>query len=162
MTDEFYPGSLKEAPSIGATSTIAEGMFFKGNLIGDKHLVVGGRIEGRIDISGADVTVREMGVVKSNIVADHVTIEGKVYGDVTGTQQVVVGEKGVVMGNITSPRVALADGCNFKGRIDMDAKTLNKVIATLKAVEKVVANEEGQQEAVNDAVTETMFKAANE
>jgi len=161
MTDDFYPGSLKEAPAIGPASIIAEGMFFKGNLLGDKNLIVEGRIEGRIDLRSAEVTVRKSGIVKSNIVADVVIIDGKVYGDVTGMKQVIVGKNGAVTGNIASPRVTLEDGCTFKGTVDMDAKTMNTVLATLKAVEKVVAEEE-QVEAANESLAESLYKAANE
>lgn len=161
MPEDFYPGSLKSGTTIGATSVIAEGVFFKGNLLGDKNLSVEGKIEGRIDLRSADVIVRETGIVKANIVADKVTIEGKVYGDVTGMQQVSVGKNGAVYGNITSPRVSLDEGCTFQGKIDMDPTALNAVVATLKAVEKVVAQED-QPEAPIETLAEALSKAANE
>jgi len=161
MPEDFYPGSLKSGTAIGATSVIAEGVFFKGNLLGDKNLAVEGKIEGRIDLRSADVIVREPGIVKANIVAETVTIEGKVYGDVTGMQQVTVSKTGAVYGNITSPRVSLEDGCTFKGNIDMDAKAMSAVMATLKAVERVVA-EEDRPEAPIETLAEALSKAANE
>lgn len=163
MPDEIHPGSLKSGTVIGTTSVIAEGVFFKGNLLGDKNLVVEGKIEGRIDLRSAEVIVAESGVVKSNIVAEHVTVAGKVCGDVIGIQQVTIAKNGEVQGNITSPRVSLEDGCSFKGSIDMDAKSVSRVIDTLKAVEKVVAKDQGDQEASQDDVVGAVSaKAVND
>lgn len=142
MSKDIDPGSLKEDTTLGATSSIAEGMFFKGNLIGDKNLSVEGRIEGRIDLRSADVIIRENGVVNANVVAEKVIIKGRVTGDVTAMKQVQLAEGAVVTGNITSPSVAIAEGANFKGAIDMDGKALSAVTATLKAVEKVVSEED--------------------
>ncbi len=165
MSEEFYPGSLKSGTSIGATSVIAEGVYLKGNLIGDKNLMVAGSIEGRIDLRSGDVIVRESGTVKANIIADQITIYGTVYGNVTGLKQVSVSRTGKVHGDITSPQVSLEEGCTFKGAVDMEAKALNAVIATLKAVERAVAQESAPGDKLEDEESIGEFlqkKAANE
>ena len=46
--------------------------------------------------------------------------EGKVTGDITGDEKVVISKSGNVRGNIVAPRVTLEDGAIFKGSIDMN------------------------------------------
>ena len=46
-------------------------------------------------------------------------ILGEVIGNVTATEKVDIRDNGSVDGDITSPRVAIAEGAHFRGSIDM-------------------------------------------
>ena len=46
--------------------------------------------------------------------------EGKVEGDISGGEKVIISKTGNVLGNIDAPRVTLEDGAKFKGSIEMD------------------------------------------
>jgi cytoskeletal protein CcmA (bactofilin family) len=92
----------------------------KGEVSGDEDLLIQGRVEGTINLSNHEVVVGESGQVAADIVAKTIRIDGKVTGDVTGTENVVISKLGNVRGNITAPRVLLEDGAKFKGSIDMD------------------------------------------
>jgi cytoskeletal protein CcmA (bactofilin family) len=48
-----------------------------------------------------------------------VIIEGRLEGDIKGTEQVVLRRSSEVYGNISAPRVTLEDGARFRGGIDM-------------------------------------------
>ncbi len=60
--------------------------------------------------------------MKGNIRAKFVIIEGKVEGDVYASESVSIRQTAKVTGNIFAPRVGIADGAHFSGRIDMNAK----------------------------------------
>ena len=53
----------------------------------------------------------------------------------TATEKVNIRESGSVDGDITAPRVAIAEGAHFRGNVDMSTKISN---STLKAEPKKV------------------------
>jgi cytoskeletal protein CcmA (bactofilin family) len=101
---------------IGATISI------KGDLLGEEDLLIEGRLEGKIESRRHSVTIGKNGRIKGDIYARVVTVEGTVEGNLYGEEQMTVRQSGTVRGNIVAPRVALEDGSNFKGSIDMSPK----------------------------------------
>lgn len=99
---------------------IGQSIKIKGEVSGDEDLLIQGQVEGTINLEAHEVTVGESGQVFADILAKTVKIDGKVQGDITGTETVVISRLGNVRGNITAPRVTLEDGGIFKGSIDMD------------------------------------------
>ena len=83
--------------------------------------MIQGQVEGSIKHS-SNLTIGQAGKLKANIEADHVSIEGKVNGDIAGNSSVVVMEGANIDGNIYSPTVTLREGATFNGKIDMSGK----------------------------------------
>jgi cytoskeletal protein CcmA (bactofilin family) len=92
----------------------------KGEVSGDEDLLIQGRVEGSITLKAHEVSVGESGQVFADILAKTIRIDGKVQGDITAVENVVISKLGNVRGNIVAPRVLLEDGAVFKGSIDMD------------------------------------------
>ena len=107
---------VREQAMIGSTISI------KGDLTGEEDLSIEGRLEGKIELKRHSVTVGKNGHIKGDIYGKVITIEGTVEGNLYGEEQLVVRHSGNVRGNIVAPRVALEDGSNFKGSIDMSPK----------------------------------------
>jgi cytoskeletal protein CcmA (bactofilin family) len=101
---------------IGPTVTI------KGDLSGEEDLLIEGRVEGKVEFRHHSVTVGKNGRIKADIYGKSIMVEGNVEGNLFGDEQLIVRQSGTVRGNIVSPRVALEDGSNFKGSIDMSPK----------------------------------------
>jgi cytoskeletal protein CcmA (bactofilin family) len=101
---------------IGPTITI------KGDLIGEEDLLIEGRVEGKVEFRNHSVTVGKNGRIKADINGKTIAVEGNVEGNLFGEEQLIVRQSGTVRGNIVAPRVALEDGSNFKGSIDMSPK----------------------------------------
>jgi cytoskeletal protein CcmA (bactofilin family) len=106
----------KERAMIGSTISI------KGDLTGEEDLLIEGRLEGKIELRHNSVTIGKNGHIKADIFGKVITVDGTVEGNLYGEEQLIVRHCGTVRGNITAPRVALEDGCNFKGSIDMSPK----------------------------------------
>jgi cytoskeletal protein CcmA (bactofilin family) len=102
------------------TATIGPTIKIKGDVTGDENLVIEGTVDGLVELAGHDLTIGQSGHVMANLVAKTVKIEGRVTGDVTGSEKVILSKSGRVEGNIVAPRVTLEDGAKFKGSIDMD------------------------------------------
>jgi cytoskeletal protein CcmA (bactofilin family) len=107
-------------PSKPVTSVLGPTLRFKGELVADEDLLIQGQLEGSIEHTRS-LTIGTEGGVKGNIHARIVIIDGTVEGDVHGVESVTVRETARVRGNIFAPRVGLADGAKFTGRIDMDS-----------------------------------------
>ena len=106
----------REHAVIGPTISV------KGDVTGEEDLLIEGRVEGKIELRHHSVTVGKNGHIKADIYGKSITVEGTVEGNLYGEEQLVVRQSGTVRGNIVSPRVALEDGSNFKGSIDMSPK----------------------------------------
>ena len=91
-----------------------------GNITSAEDLIIEGKVSGTITATGHEVTVGQAGQLNANISAKIVRIEGKVEGDISGGEKVIISKTGNVLGNIDAPRVTLEDGAKFKGSIEMD------------------------------------------
>jgi len=103
-------------------AVIAAGLVVRGEVSGEEDLLINGRVEGNLNLPLGRVTVGVEGRVFANIHARVVDVHGTVEGDLRGDEQVCVRACGDVNGNISAPRVSLADGSRFRGSIDMDLK----------------------------------------
>jgi len=113
--------TLKRASvSIGGKTMIGPTVVIDGNITSAEDLVVEGKVSGTITATGHEITVGEAGQLKANISAKIVRIEGKVEGDISAGEKVIISKSGDVLGNIDAPRVNLEDGAKFKGSIEMN------------------------------------------
>jgi cytoskeletal protein CcmA (bactofilin family) len=103
-----------------SVAMIGPSIIIKGEVTGSEDLLIQGKVEGNINLNGNQVSVGESGEVSANIQAKVIKIDGKVTGDITGNEKVIISRSGNVHGNIVAPRVTLEDGAIFKGSIDMD------------------------------------------
>jgi len=97
---------------------IAAGSRVEGRLTGPTELLIEGEVDGEIRVDSA-VIVGNDGVVRGPIVAQMVRVGGRVIGDVQASDRVEVLPSGGLEGDIAAPRVVIAEGAFFKGRIDM-------------------------------------------
>ena len=66
------------------------------------------------------MTVGPNGKIKAELLfAKSVDILGRVTGKITAVDVVSIRENGAVDGDITAPRIAIADGAHFRGSVDM-------------------------------------------
>ena len=82
------------------------------------NLRINGSFEGKLDTRG-NLTIGENAKVKANIQGDRVIIAGKLTGDVTATVSVSVIAPATISGNITTPRLSVAEGAVIDGQISM-------------------------------------------
>lgn len=124
---------VKEHAMIGSTISI------KGDMSGEEDLLIEGRLEGKIESRRHAVIIGKNGRIKGDIYGKTITVEGTVEGNLYGEEQLIVRQSGTVRGNIVSPRVALEDGSNFKGSIDMSPKDKPAVAAPVQEKPAVAA-----------------------
>ena len=100
------------------STIIGETITVTGNVSGDEDLTIRGRLDGSVSI--AKTLVVEAGAaVKAEISARSCIISGVVVGNVTATDSVEITREARMVGDISAPRVIIADGASFRGRVDM-------------------------------------------
>jgi cytoskeletal protein CcmA (bactofilin family) len=115
------PPSAAPAPAAGSPCVLGPTLHFKGDLYGEEDLEFQGQLEGTIEHTRS-LSIGKEGGVTGNIKAKFVIVEGRVDGDIHATESVQIRQTAKVVGNIFAPRVGIADGANFSGRIDMNHK----------------------------------------
>lgn len=81
------------------TSSIGAGLRVDGHLAGDGNVQVYGHFEGTVHIGG-QLTVGLGAVVRAEVVATQVTVEGYLEGPVRTTRSVRIGPRGVLQGDV--------------------------------------------------------------
>jgi len=100
-------------------ANIGKSIVINGELSGSEDLTIEGQVEGKIELRDHVLTVGSNGHIKAQVIAKSIVVLGHVTGNLTATERVDIRENGSVEGDIVAPRVAIADGSHFRGRIDM-------------------------------------------
>jgi cytoskeletal protein CcmA (bactofilin family) len=101
---------------------IGKSVVIKGELNGSEDLTIEGHVEGKIELRDHVLTIGPNGKIKAELFAKSVVVLGEVVGNVSASEKVDIRENGSVDGDITSPRVAIAEGAHFRGSVDMAQK----------------------------------------
>jgi cytoskeletal protein CcmA (bactofilin family) len=103
-------------------SILGPTLFFKGDLSAEEDLLIQGRVEGSITHTQR-LSVGPQGIVKANIRAQVIIVEGTVDGDLQAEKSVVLKDTAKVRGNLYAPSISINEGASFSGNIDMSGKT---------------------------------------
>jgi len=143
----------------GKAAVIGPGIVIDGDISGSENLVIEGKVRGRIHLASHEVTVGQSGEVNADISAKVIRVAGKIKGDLSGKEKVIISSTGNVHGNIVAPRMLLEDGAVFKGSIDMDPREPASQ-AVAQAVAQPVAQPATRAAAPNSVATSVATSAA--
>ena len=99
---------------------IGKSVIIKGELSGSEDLTIEGQVEGKIELNNNILTIGTNAKIKAQGFAKTVVVLGEVTGNLTASEKVDIRDNGSVDGDITSPKVAIAEGAHFRGAIDMN------------------------------------------
>ena len=124
------PVMERETRSESRLVNIGQSIKIKGELTGNEDLTIDGNFEGKILLKDHHLTIGNNGHITAEIEAKSVMIHGEVIGNVRADDKVEISPSGSVNGDLSAPRVMLADGSSFKGAIDMSGKPSTKTSST--------------------------------
>ena len=101
-------------------ANIGKSITIKGDLTGEEDLVIEGTVEGRVDLPEAQLTVGQSGTIQAEIHAKSIVVVGKVSGNVYGSDRIEIQSTGIVNGDVTAPRLIVAEGAVLNGAIQMN------------------------------------------
>ena len=116
------PQQTMKSQNLRDVVNIGKSVVIKGELNGSEDLTIEGHVEGKIELRDHVLTIGPNGKIKAELFAKSVVVLGEVIGNVSASEKVDIRENGSVEGDITSPRVAIAEGAHFRGSVDMAQK----------------------------------------
>jgi cytoskeletal protein CcmA (bactofilin family) len=117
------PSQAEPTPSpVAQSSVLGEALRFKGELRADEDFVLQGRVEGSIHHT-QNLTIGTEGVVKGDSRAATIQVDGTVEGDLYALESINLRPTARVQGNLLAPRIAIAEGATFNGKVDMASAT---------------------------------------
>ncbi|HOC41972.1 MAG TPA: polymer-forming cytoskeletal protein [Thermoanaerobaculales bacterium] len=114
-------GGRSHGPSAaqpGGSTVIARGNRIEGTISGSSDIQVDGELQGSIEGSGV-VRVAPQGRVEGTVAGRVVVVAGTVRGDISAAETAELESSAKVTGNITAPRIRIADGASFDGQVLM-------------------------------------------
>ena len=103
-------------------ANIGKSISIRGDLTGNEDMAIEGQVEGKVDLPNNQLTVGANGKVKAEIHAKSVVVVGHVDGNVFGLERVEIQATGRIEGDVTAPKLIVAEGAQLNGAIKMTQK----------------------------------------
>jgi cytoskeletal protein CcmA (bactofilin family) len=116
-TDAMRP---LDATADRAAGWLGSSLHVKGDIIGTEDLLIGGSVEGLIQLDERKLTVGKTAKLTADIIARDVVVYGYVKGNVRAKGRIEIRKDGSVIGNLTTAQIMIEDGADFKGSIEID------------------------------------------
>ncbi len=110
---ELNPMPRKQGQRGGAI--ITDQVELKGSLAFDGNLEFNGTFEGEIQ-SGGTLFIGPDAVIKGDVSAAKVILEGKMHGNITATDSVEIRDQAHLFGDVRSGKFIVSEGATFRGR----------------------------------------------
>ena len=117
------PAAPPRREAISTVVNVGKSVEIRGELTGDEDRMIEGRVEGQIRLPKHKLTIGASARIDAEVSAKTVLVLGSVKGNISAEDSVDIHASGSVEGDIASPRVSIADGARFQGRIDMQERT---------------------------------------
>jgi cytoskeletal protein CcmA (bactofilin family) len=108
----------KTADERRVSAWIGQGVVVEGRITSAQDLRIDGKVDGTIEVGDYGLIIGASAAIKADLVARSILISGTVTGNIKASDRVDVHPTGSVEGDITTPRLVLADGAVVKGNID--------------------------------------------
>jgi cytoskeletal protein CcmA (bactofilin family) len=108
-----------DAPKSGEFALIGKSVVIKGELSGSEDLYLDGKVEGSIELRNHSLTIGPNGVVKANVTAKGVIVQGKLDGSVNASDRVELRQSAVVTGDLSTQRISIEEGALLNGKVDV-------------------------------------------
>jgi len=112
-------GDNMSTAATGEFTHIGRSVKIKGEISGNEDVYVDGHLEGRVELTGSNLTVGPNGRVNANILAKNVTIGGTLDGNIQASERTEMRKTALVNGDVQTRRIAIEEGAYFKGRLEI-------------------------------------------
>jgi len=92
----------------------------KGAFSAKEDVVIAGHIEGTINVEGHLVVVEAGAALEADIVARAIIVSGTLKGSLVAEERIELRNNATVEGELSAPRVGMADGALFRGKLETE------------------------------------------
>ncbi len=115
---------------MSTTAHIGPSITIKGEVISAEDLIVSGHIDGTLRADGQVVSLNAGSEVTADVSARTVVIAGTLLGTVTAEERIELREGASVDGELTTPKLAMREGAELHGRVEMPARSSSLALAS--------------------------------
>lgn len=110
-------------------TVVGPGTEFEGVIKAKGIVRIDGKLTGSVETTG-DIIIGEQGVVTADVVANNITVAGKIEGNISVKEKATILNKGSVCGDIETKNIIIEDGATFKGSCIMGEDRKSNVAGT--------------------------------
>jgi cytoskeletal protein CcmA (bactofilin family) len=103
---------------------LAQDVEFAGEMFFTKPLMIKGKVSGVVR-SDSDLYIDEKAEVEADIVANIVSVKGRVKGNISAREKVELFACASVDGDVTAPQITMETGCRLNGACRMTSPQTN-------------------------------------
>ena len=96
---------------------IGRSMYIRGEVTADIDVSIEGIFDGRIMLRNRRLFTGAASRISADLFARTIVVRGEVLGNITAEDRVTITRTASVRGDIHAPRVTLAPGCSFNGKV---------------------------------------------
>ena len=111
---------------------IGQFVVVKGELSAEEDLTVDGQVDGRIELKRSVLTIGPNGRIKGELRAEKVIVMGKVDGNITATEKIILRGTSVLEGDLVAPAVGIAEGAKLQGRVEVQGLKASKATPAVR------------------------------
>ena len=109
-------------------SMVAEAVAIAGQLNCQGDLSIEGQFKGSIQASNYTVIIGSNGLADGDITAKNLLVKGKVVGEISVADRIIIAKTGTIIGNLQAAKVELENGAKYKGIIEINP--IEQAVAT--------------------------------
>lgn len=114
-------------------SIIGPHLVIAGELTAVGDLTIEGRVEGRVTVRDATLTIAPSARVEADLRAARVVVQGDVSGAIYASDRIELGPTASVAGSLSAGTIAIAEGARVNATIDMGHRTIAARVAEYRA-----------------------------
>ena len=114
------------SPETGASANerrmvawIGRSVRIEGKVVSEEDLTIDGHVDGAIELGGHSLSIGPAAAIKADLFAKNIMISGAVKGNVKALERIDLRETGSVEGDVTAPRLRMAEGAVVAGKVDV-------------------------------------------
>ncbi len=114
-------------------TTIGRHLVINGEVSSDEDLTIEGCVKGYVSVREATLTIEGPARVEADVRAARVLVRGDVRGAISASERIELGPSSTVEGSLSAGRIAMVEGAQFNGTIDMNRRTIAARVAEYRA-----------------------------
>jgi cytoskeletal protein CcmA (bactofilin family) len=117
-------------PDVAGMILIGKSFVIKGQVSCDGDLYIDGQVEGSVDPKGNCLTIGPEGILKANVIARAVIVQGRLEGNIQASERVDLKHSAFVAGDIVTQTITIEPGAQIKGSIEVHGGSPKSASAT--------------------------------
>ena len=118
MATNTAPPMKSEIEERRVHAWIGQGVVIEGKIKSAQDLRIDGKVEGTIEVGNHSVIVGASAEIEADLAAKSILVSGTVRGSLTATDRIDIQATASVHGDVTAPRLVIADGAYVRGKVD--------------------------------------------